>query len=165
MFKIYRYLLKLSPLQLISRILIAFLIINLLFGSVTYILVLFTNLSERDIQAKPFSYAYGDWFFSVLMAPILETIIFQAFIILGSKRIFPGKNLRAIIISSIIFGAMHYSSPHAIVRAFVMGVVLATCFEIASKKSLKFAFQATIFVHFVWNLVSVSIKHVIFAYQ
>lgn len=102
---------------------------------------------------------------SILFAPILETLLCQFLPIELSQFFFEEKCNKkyysiSIILSAIIFGAIHcYSIKYAII-AFFVGIVLAIGYISRMKYGMWKAFFAIYWVHLFQNLLA-SIIHII----
>lgn len=83
------------------------------------------------------------WISTVLMAPVLEEIVFRGFVYTRLKRGMP--ILVAAILSSLLFGAMHGTTIW-FAYTFVFGMLLTWCFE--KYKSL----MANILLHMAFNV-------------
>ena len=95
----------------------------------------------------------------LILAPIIETLLFQVAIIEGCKRIVPkvdGRDnvLFALLVSSLVFGAVHGYSLSYIVYAFFLGSGLSALYVLVSEKpgnTWKNGFWAAVLLHFCIN--------------
>ena len=95
----------------------------------------------------------------LILAPIIETFIFQVAIIEGCKRIAPkvdGRDnvLFAMLVSSLLFGSSHGYSLAYVVYAFFLGLGLAALYVLVSTKpgnTWKNGFWAVVLLHFCIN--------------
>lgn len=95
----------------------------------------------------------------LVLAPIIETLIFQVAIIEGCKRIAPkvdGRDnvLFAMLVSSLLFGIGHGYSSTYVVYAFFLGLGLSALYVLVSKKlgnSWKNGFWAVVLLHLCIN--------------
>ena len=136
--------------------------------AVTFLAILIINIVIGFIQThinpdalKPESYPEKNVInvvYGILIAPIFETLVTQKWLynlfLDLSKNIF-----LAIILSAIIFGALHYYSSFTIVRAFFCGLILNGCYVISLAKSEKTAFWNTAIVHGIWNTFAAIIAY------
>jgi hypothetical protein len=92
-----------------------------------------------------------------LFAPVLETLCFQLLPIQILDEGLKIKNkIVQILVSSCIFGLLHFQSIYYIMAAFSIGIVLATGFIIRKDcKNIKNAFIAISIVHAIRNLIAV----------
>lgn len=95
----------------------------------------------------------------LILATIIETLLFQVAIIEGCKRIVPkvdGRDnvLFALLVSSLVFGAVHGYSLSYIVYAFFLGSGLSALYLLVSEKpgnTWKNGFWAAVLLHFCIN--------------
>ena len=146
-------------------------LINLIFGV--------SNLTSNQaaIEENLFSSNFGlisTFITTVIMAPIVEELVFRKSIF----ALFKGKNLAAIIVSSLFFGFIHVMSPatnvflemlrgsatynqfilelFSLVSYSIMGATIGTVYVLSDKNII-----VTILLHMAYNLLSLLI--VIFA--
>ncbi len=110
-------------------------------------------------------------FFTGIIHPIIETLIFQTLIIrvvlILTKKIFMKESLITylipIVISSIAFGYMHfygYNSIVKIINTFLLGLILAYTYVVAYTSGKK-ATRCVICVHAIWNSYAVILNYLI----
>ena len=111
-----------------------------------------TETGPKFMETAPF------WTAAVLawiVAPPLETLLAQWAPIRGLRRI-PFLNSRdgiLILISALVFGLLHTYSALAVIRAFVIGLVLAYAFVIYEYKEGS-PFWVVTAIHALRNMVS-----------
>lgn len=115
----------------------------------------FIDLSEEIIPLFNKAKVYDErrMFYAWVVAPLLETLIFQYLIIKGLLYIKLLKKYPAIpiLISTIIFSSVH-SNPFTVMFA---GVLLAYNFYYFNKyKSGSFAYWSTVLLHAFYNLIT-----------
>ncbi len=89
-----------------------------------------------------------------VLAPLLETLLCQQFIIYLTEKFTTNKYLQ-VLFSAFIFGLSHWSSIMYIVFAFFQGIVLATGFLLLKNtKGVKIAFVITAIVHSIANFAA-----------
>ncbi len=93
-----------------------------------------------------------------IFGPMLETLITQQLPLLLLRKLFPKqKYILPILITSIIFGALHPFSIYYIVASFFSGIILSFSFLwfYDNYNSKMRAFIATTFIHSFINMVSI----------
>ncbi len=93
---------------------------------------------------------------AVIIAPIIETLIFQhlAFMIFRKWIHIRNKYFWAIIVSSVLFGLMHKYNTVYIIYTFLIGITLGYCYYFYRRKP-KAAFWSTALVHAAHNGIAV----------
>jgi len=96
---------------------------------------------------------------ALTLAPLLETLIFQALVIYLTGK-FLTKNLTVqVLISAAIFGATHNFSPRYILFAILTGVVFAAGYIIYQRRRRwEDAAWAIILVHFLHNSIALIVS-------
>ena len=146
----YKLLLKLNNIQLSALILVSIFITNLLFTLVKYFV--FSNkeaLRNYPLADTPILYLIV----GLVIAPILETMIFQKAAIALSK-FFLKNNFISVIISSLLFGLMHFYSFSSILMTSLMGFYFGLHYTILYRKKSK-PLLTTAILHSCWNLLSI----------
>ena len=117
-------------------------------------------IDDGSIQEKH-SLIY-DFVVACIIAPIVETYIFQVLIInLFTNYWIKNKNI-AILISALLFGFSHLYSWYYIFWTFFVGLVFAWAYVIyKEKQGYKKAVFAIILIHALRNLVSLVINHLL----
>jgi hypothetical protein len=90
-------------------------------------------------------------FLLIIIAPIIETIIFQYWVIKISRKLFKLNDSISILISAIVFGLIHSDSISHQVIAFTSGLILAYSFVIYEKKEFS-ASLMVIILHAIRNI-------------
>jgi membrane protease YdiL (CAAX protease family) len=153
---LYRYLLQLSAIRLFllmfffnypTQLLVAIIIQYFLGLSPTII----TN-NESDLLAQ-----IGLFFRAVIIAPVIETVIFQKFILDNSKpRI--KNNILCVALAAVVFGLVHIDGLLKIVSATFVGFYLGFFYAIARQNKYN-AFWLTCLMHALLNLITVSLRY------
>jgi membrane protease YdiL (CAAX protease family) len=91
------------------------------------------------------------FFFIFLLAPILETLFFQTFLIGFLSRFIPLK--ACFLISVILFGFSHFYTLSYIISTLYMGCILSLSYIIFSKKKQCPTFNTTV-IHGLRNLIA-----------
>ncbi|MGU9538443.1 CPBP family glutamic-type intramembrane protease [Clostridium tepidum] len=98
---------------------------------------------------------------AVIIAPLLETFIFQYGIIKISKKInfLKNNNLIIILISSLLFGLQHFYSLSYIVNTTFLGIFLAYAFVVYERKKVS-PYWVVCTIHGLKNFISFSAIHI-----
>ena len=99
-------------------------------------------------SAAPLDGSLMSWLTGVLMAPVLEEIVFRGLVYTRLKKGMPA--IVAAVLSSLLFGIMH-GTIIWVIYAFVLGMVMTWVFE--RYQSL----AANILFHFVFNLMGLGL--------
>ena len=105
----------------------------------------------------PFSSVSEEFIILLLVAPVLETWIFQSFIIKKSLQYFNNDKLVAIILSAVFFGLTHYYSIPYIIKATIAGIFYAMLYFILLNKK-KQPVIYIIIVHSIYNLIGFTLN-------
>jgi len=101
-----------------------------------------------------------DWqiFIAALIAPIIETLLFQTLIILGLRKIgcFRSRMSLVVIISAIIFGIAHTYNVIYVIYAFLMGLILAYSYNAYIEKSDS-SFLVVVMIHSIRNVLALIV--------
>lgn len=91
----------------------------------------------------------------VLIAPILETFLFQ-FIVIELCYLIKIRSIKyvAISLSALLFALIHFYNLIYFIAALVIGVGFAFCYTVFRKYGVKFAFWGIVLIHALINLVS-----------
>lgn len=96
---------------------------------------------------------------NTFLAPLIETLIFQAFIIYFIKRFLSKRLYIQIFLSAFIFGILHYYSLLLIISAILVGAIFSTAYILYKRKrSWEEAFIAVFLIHAVQNTISVLLR-------
>jgi len=120
----------------------------------------FQTFSNKPIHSEIVrNYSVIRYFISsIIIAPIIETLIFQVFIIELINKVFGNKWLiRSILISGLIFGLLHYFNTYNLaytLYTIFMGLFFAFIYVIAKVRKDTIPFQITLICHFLVNLIA-----------
>ncbi len=119
------------------------------------LLVLMMNLDVNGPDAKKIPLVLL-FLLAVIIAPILETFVYQFLIIRLLKKLnfFKNRMLLQVLISAVFFSTAHTYSIYYVFIAFVVGFSLAYAFVIYEDKKAS-AFWVTMAIHGLINGVSV----------
>lgn len=93
-----------------------------------------------------------------LIAPVLETYLFQHLII---NLFYNNKNLKLIIfISALLFGVSHFYDIGYVINTFFIGIVLATSYILWNSKKIN-PFWGTTIIHSVHNIIVIIISMIL----
>jgi len=147
-FNIYRVHKVVSELPAFQFILLLSLVafIGKIFPAIFYV-----TLFNIDEPLGSYNASDIDWVLGLLIAPIVETLVFQMAPILILKKYTRLKSLYIILISAAIFAACHTFSIAYIILTFVLGACLAYSYVIYLNKSVS-AFRVTASIHALHNL-------------
>lgn len=93
-------------------------------------------------------------FFTIILASLIETFIFQHTLILCLKKIPKIKNITIIILSSLIFGISHNYSVLYMIRGFTSGIILAYSYITYLDKN-ESPFLIVFYIHSILNLIAI----------
>ena len=94
------------------------------------------------------------FFTMTLIAPLIETLIFQYLVIKGMTKLqfFSSRLYIPILVSALCFSFSHGYSPYYIAYSFGSGIVLAVFFVVFMKRNQS-PFLNTLFLHSIFNLI------------
>ncbi|OYW79516.1 MAG: hypothetical protein B7Z27_05395, partial [Sphingobacteriia bacterium 32-37-4] len=100
-----------------------------------------------------------EFFIAVIFAPILETLIFQYFIIsyILDKR--PNAYLFTCFFSAILFGLSHFYSPEYILKTFFSGLLFGTLYLVVQNKNNN-AFIIVTIAHAIYNFIGFCLRQI-----
>lgn len=128
-----------------------FIVLNLLI-TILFSYIIFPNLNlESDKQLGILA------FLSIaVIIPILETCLFQSFIIgyFVSKNLL--NSLSASFLSSLLFSLAHFYSLEYMLKTFISGFLYGTLYLVAYKK-IKYPFFPVAIAHSIFNLIGFCI--------
>ncbi len=98
-----------------------------------------------------------DYFFTIVCTPIFETLIFQKLPYWGLSKLkfFKNNIIFICLISSIIFGALHYYSITYMLFALIIGMVFMFGYICRQGKA---SYWTIVLLHSLYNLTLVSIS-------
>lgn len=140
--------------------LLIFLVISYLIVLPPAILVTLFGLKISSNYGPHFS-SHGIFYVAAVgcvLAPIIETFIFQFSIIRIAKTTFGLSSFKAIILSSILFGLSHYYNIYYVFFAFLVGIVLSYAFIVRDFEGGK-GFFMVLLLHALRNLVSLVVLY------
>ncbi|MCF8018512.1 MAG: CPBP family intramembrane metalloprotease [Vallitaleaceae bacterium] len=102
----------------------------------------------------------------VVIAPIWETLVYQLLIIRQLKKLifFKRRSSLTILISALVFGAVHIYSIYYMFYAFIIGLLFAYTFVIYEDKKAS-AFWVTMAIHGLKNGIAMLITDIELLYQ
>lgn len=155
--RIYRILLRINTSQLFVLFFVLTLLISTLINLLFYI---FLNHSSPNLQdVKLINNTSLSFFFEALiLAPILETALFQVAVITFC-RVYIKNNLFCIIFPAIVFGVVHLDGSRKVISMIFFGLLLGFFYTISKKKKLN-AFWVTALLHATWNLFVLIVKYI-----
>ena len=150
--KIYRFLLSLKNYKLFFFIFFSIFFINAVFIITKIFIATKTilKLNSSDISLN------HRILLSLIIAPLLETLIFQK-LIFTFCRLYIKSNLICVVISAILFGLNHYNSITSIIQTFIIGIGYSLYYSILRKNDTN-AFSKVALLHCLWNLLSITIS-------
>ena len=145
------------------QLIILTVLLNLIFSLLT---TYFTQLLGLRITANfpPFESVKEELFAVVILAPFVETLIFQYFLVnLGislTRFLFKRESIfLAILLPAVGFGLSHTYSYIYMACTFVSGLIFNT-FYIIVKYRKQDAYSCTTMVHGLYNLFIFGLKHI-----
>lgn len=114
--------------------------------------------SDQSVGPK-FETKLEEFVLVVILAPLLETLIFQYSIISNIIGRRPNTSLFACIVSAVLFGLSHFYSPEYIFKTFISGLLFGTLFLVGCKKN-KNAFVVVAITHSIYNLTVFCLKQI-----
>lgn len=115
-------------------------------------------LFPNEPNEKYFSSIKKEFLLIVLIGPIIETFVFQYFIIKSSLKYINNNKLIAILVSSLLFGLSHYYSIPYIIKASLAGFLYSMLYFALTEKG-KSPFVYIFLVHSFYNLIGFTINH------
>jgi membrane protease YdiL (CAAX protease family) len=88
----------------------------------------------------------------IIIAPILETLIFQHILYLILKKIKIKNDTVCIIIMSLIFSQVHWYNWLYVIMAFFGGLILNSFYATINKRTPKYSYILTVLFHALFNL-------------
>lgn len=149
------FLRKLSTIKFIIIITIATFIISAIFGSIVQILNIENSQTQLSISKAPYIVklvAVG------IIAPLLETLVFQHGIIKLLRKRAKNNDLAVIFISALIFGLAHCYNVLYVIHTTLIGVLLAYSYIIYEDKKMN-PFWVVVIIHSLRNSIVFVISH------
>lgn len=94
---------------------------------------------------------------TVILAPLIETFIFQFLIIEGTLRVLKKSSFKkyiAAVLSALLFGLTHYYNIYYIGYAFLSGIIFAGIYFYAKGRKGLNPYWVVVSIHAVGNLVA-----------
>ncbi len=88
----------------------------------------------------------------IILAPLLETLIFQHIIYLFLKKLKVKNDILCIFIMSLLFSLMHWYNWLYVVMIFFSGLILNNLYVYYYKNNSKYFFILTFLFHSLFNL-------------
>ncbi|MCB2361671.1 type II CAAX prenyl endopeptidase Rce1 family protein [Clostridium estertheticum] len=153
------FLKNLSTLKFIITIAFCTFLVSLAFGCLVSILN--APISDTDVAISNSSLIEA-FIVAVIIAPLIETLIFQYAIIkyLRKLNILKNRNLIIILISAILFGLAHTYNLQYVIHTFFIGILLAYSFVVYEKKESS-PFWTVCAIHSLRNLTIFSLLSII----
>jgi len=151
--KILEYVMGLNKIKFLLLMCSTFLMLSILTSSVIELIITEIDISIPFLKGATLGRIF---FYSVVIAPLIETLVFQYIILDFLPWTMPEKNIYkwiAIIMSAALFGLSHYYSLEYIIYGTVMGLFLAITYVIAKFKNLS-AFFTIWLIHTIINLLA-----------
>lgn len=131
-----------------------FSIVSVFFAAATKFITTDVDFSKTYLEKE-----YPDFFvfFAVVIAPFIETVFFQSFPFLMTKRLLK-HDIFKVLVLSLPFCLFHFSKTFpvlSILNGLCGGVLLGICYVFYAKNSNIQALLMTAFVHSVHNFVVV----------
>lgn len=129
-----------------------FVTIAIIFASVANCIGPGNDFSETYLERQSHELAF---FFAVVIAPFIETIIFQGLPFIVIRKLL-GRDVYKVGLMSLFFGILHFSKIApvlSILNGLAGGVLLAYCYVFYVKKSYLRALLMTTFVHAAHNFI------------
>lgn len=118
--------------------------------------LLFFDLDEPFKETAPFKNTniIVKIFSVIILAPLLETFIFQFLIIEGlfQIKLFKNRILLVIFTSALIFGLCHFYGLYYVIYTFGIGVIFNSFYSILKLRG-EISFLHTFFLHCIFNLI------------
>ncbi|OJX87685.1 MAG: hypothetical protein BGP01_03705 [Paludibacter sp. 47-17] len=150
MIKIYSYLYKSHTFKIILYAIGSTLVVNIFF----VILFMLFNVNT-DESFNTYDTGFLDFLLIVLLAPFCETFIFQYMPLKLTSYFYKKKTnvfFYTIIVSSVLFGLMHFKSIQYMLIAFFYGLIWSfSCFIFFRRKQNPFLY--TTFIHSIYNFI------------
>lgn len=154
--RLHNYLKGLEPVKFIITILIMKILFNLLMAPIGILYT--TNIGAVGGPVENSVANLGMFITGVIIAPVIESFIFQLGIIRILQDFLKVKNKKVIIfISAIIFAAQHWYSPLYILLMIFPGIIYAYTFIIYDDKDYH-PYLMIVAIHALNNLATLSLS-------
>ena len=153
--KLYRYLLRLKISYLYVLTFIICKLVVIIFGTIKYYLIPSSSISTESLNVR---LSFSRIILSIAISPFIETFISQKVCIAFFKS-FYNKNIACVLLSSILFGLLHWRDISTMIIAGIMGITLGLFYTILKRKGDN-ALMHTTLLHSFFNLFSVIVSFV-----
>lgn len=134
-------------------------LIGLTIGLQIFITLIFSFFFFPNHSAGPkFDNTFDHFFLPVIVAPLVETFIFQYAIQDFILRKIKNAYFFACLISSTLFGLSHYYSPEYILVTFLSGILFSTLYLVSIKKNY-IAFISVAIAHSIYNFIGFCVDY------
>jgi len=100
----------------------------------------------------------------IILAPLIETLLFQAIPIILLEKIIREKTLLIIVISGILFGLAHYPNIGVMLTTSIIGMLLTYSYYIYREKG-KNAYMVVVLIHSGRNIIALLVKALIIMFS
>lgn len=160
---------ELHPWLLIMLMTAATFVVSILAGAAAAVLeqvlgnVIATSSSAEDILETA-GFSVFSVFWVVAVASILETLIYQHWIIRFINRfpVFRGKRSVLIVLSALAFGAVHWMPVFHVFHTFLIGLLLAYTYVLKMEQPRE-AFWIVKAIHAMRNLISFTFSFLMYS--
>ncbi len=154
--KINFFILKKKHLIIAFLISLAFLLLNIVSSIILSKLINVSLGHQNHFRSKKV-----EFIIAIVIAPLFETLFFQALVIYQVFESYSGRYKKeiAIIVSSLLFGSIHYYSLYYFLFATIAGLFLAYIFcYFREKTNYLMAFIYLTLIHMLSNLYIFLLK-------
>jgi membrane protease YdiL (CAAX protease family) len=120
--------------------------------------ILAKQLTGKDIEdgAFHFSSKWEEFFVACVVAPLLETVLFQQLLFKLLHR-FKLKHIWIVVIGGLMFGFAHSYNVMYVIDAFFGGMILMSCYILRIRKH---PFLITCIVHALFNFIALMLNSI-----
>lgn len=156
------FLTSLSVIKFIIIITSGMILGSFIFGVVSFVISnVFCGTETISVEPHLTQESFVTQFiYAVILAPLLETFLFQMCVIKILRKINKLNNSIVVIISALIFGLQHFYSLEYILNTTIAGIFLAYAFITYEKKKL-LPFCVVCIIHSLRNFISLIISYFI----
>lgn len=122
------------------------------------IINLFSPQTFDHIQHIPSTKLFGRLMNMILIAPLIETLVFQFLAIEIMMRL-QKSIIFAVILSSVVFSICHTYSFHYMIYVLPVGLTLGSYYALLRKKNTFLAYLAVCGVHSLVNLLAFIVNY------
>ena len=125
----------------------------------TVLLLFDVTTKIADIDIDPERAKCIGWFVTVIIAPLLETLIAQALVIWIVRKALPKSFLWPVVFSAMVFGSSHQISPFYIICMVFVGIIWAFAYlSRLDRKGFASAFWLIFLVHALGNAMAFLVE-------